>query len=96
MLLHALGWTAMSCYCACVWKGYTPVRNNQPHAAPCTGVDGNVLLLCLNQAAEERYVRVLPPVGQRVKVSFYSAAADDLAIHHGVLRSLLSAAGKPR
>ena len=41
-------------------------------------------------------MRVLPPVGQRVKVSFYSAAAEDLAIHHPLLRTLLSAAGKPR
>ena len=41
-------------------------------------------------------MRVLPPVGLRAKVSFYSAAAEDLAIHHGVLRSLLAAAPKPR
>lgn len=46
--------------------------------------------------AEQRYVRVLPPVGLRAKVSFYSATAEDLAIHNGVLRSLLAAAPKPR
>ena len=52
-----------------------------------------VLLL---QAHEEQYVRVLPAVGQRVKVSFYSTTCEALADYHRVLRSLLSAAAKPR
>ena len=48
------------------------------------------------QAHEEHYVQVLPAVGQRVKVSFYSTTCEALAGHHPVLRALLSAASKPR